>query len=84
MVNRRGQPIMAHTIIRHVTIPPADVAGRVVRGLGMATGFLNAAVMQEAVMVCLENRATEINDAFNRGATGSLRNVPHRDPSGTD
>ncbi len=68
MVNRRGQPIMVHTIVRHVTIPPADVELRVARGLEVATGFLNAAVMEEAVLACLENRRTEIDEMLGKGA----------------
>ena len=82
MTNRRGQPIMVHTILRHVTIPPADVAGRVQRGIDIATGFLSAAAMAEAVNDCLENRATEITEAFNRGGkparTGTSHTAVHR------
>jgi phage-related protein len=77
MVNRRGNPIMVHTIVRHVTIPAADVAQRVQRGLGLATGFLNAAAMEQAVNACLENRATEISEAFNAGGKPARTGTSH-------
>jgi hypothetical protein len=65
MVNRRGDPIMVHTITLHVTIGRGGVEDRVVDGHQFATGFLSATIMEKAVLDCLKDRATELNEKLN-------------------
>jgi Bacterial CdiA-CT RNAse A domain len=61
------EEIRAHLMARHVDIDPAQVAARVNFDRQVASAFLSYGVMEKAVMDCLHQRATEINDKLTPG-----------------
>jgi hypothetical protein len=66
----RGE-IKVHLLRKHVNLSPTDVAARVAVKRTVASGFSDIAVMEKAVMDCLKQRATEINDALSPGGKPS-------------
>lgn len=78
MFNRAGNPIHVHLIQRHVEIAAEDVAQRVVQGPMVATAFSSMEVMERAVLGCLSDRETEINEKLGAGDQQAL--VKYRSP----